>query len=296
MSVEVRVEVVPRWAFRLPLQGGMDGVLRRRGSMVERLLHLSANRPVIVRVAQTSSRSVLFGAWAPDRAAAEWGIARMRFALAVDDDLRPFYDLYRDDPLIGAAVRRHPGRRIRRRPLPYEAFAWAVTEQLIQYVEAARIQRRMVRAVGRRCASGSGLVDAPTAVDVGALSPARLESWGLSGRRSLALVKASREIARGRIDLDDHERSWKRLQAIPTIGPWTTEVLACNGQGRYDQLPAGDLAYIKLVGWWQSGGDPRARADEADVRALFARFGEWKALAAAHALRAPMPLPALLAA
>ena len=34
----------------------------------------------------------------------------------------------------------------------------------------------------------------------------------------------------------------------PGIGPWTLECLALHGQGRDDQLPAGDLAYIKLVG------------------------------------------------
>ena len=44
---------------------------------------------------------------------------------------------------------------------------------------------------------------------------------------------------------------------------------------------------LELVGGWRSGGDPYARADEADVRAVFEPYGEWRGLAAAHALRAP---------
>ncbi len=69
-------------------------MLRRRGGVLERLLHVEG-RPAIVRVAQPGERCVLFGAWAGDHADAEAAIARMRFALGVDDDLRPFWERYR---------------------------------------------------------------------------------------------------------------------------------------------------------------------------------------------------------
>ena len=71
---------------------------------------------------------------------------------------------------------------------------------------------------------------------------------------------------------------WRRLRAIPGIGPWTLEMLALYGQGHYDRVPAGDLGYLKLVGRITTG-NPRARADEAEVRAFFAPYGEWKGLA-----------------
>ena len=285
--VEVRIEVVPRWAFRLPGHGGGDGVMRCRGGVLERLLHLDG-RPALVRVAQTGERRVLFGAWAQDRADAEAAIARMRFALGVDDDLLPFWELYRDDPLVGPSLRRRPWLRVKRRPVAFEALAWAICEQLIQVKEAVRIQARIVRALGARCEQ-TGLRDVPAAAAIGACSPARLESFGLGGRRAVALARASREIAQGRIDLDgpDHEQAWRRLLAIPNIGRWTVEMLALHGQGRYDVVPAGDLGFLKLLGHARSGGNPAARADEAEVRALFTRFGEWRGLAGAHALRAP---------
>ncbi len=286
--VEVRVEVVPRWPFRLPAHGGRDGVLRRRGGVLERLLHLD-ERPAIVRVAQTGERSVLFGAWAQDRSDAEAAIARMRFALGVDDDLRPFWERHRDDPLVGPSLRRRPWLRVTRRPFAFEALAWAVCEQLIESSRAAAIEARIVRALGPRCAR-TGLRDVPAAAVLAACAPARLESFDLAGRRAIALVRVAREVQRGRIDLDgpDHERAWRRLLAIPTIGRWTVEMLALHGQGRYDVIPAGDLGFLKLLGRARSGGDPAARAEEAEVRALFARFGEWRGLAGAHALSAPV--------
>lgn len=287
--VEIRVQVIPRWTFRLPAHGGADGVLRRRGHVLERLLHVDG-RPAIVRVAQTGERRVLLGARATDRDDAQAAIARMRFALALDDDLREFHDRYRDDPLIGSSVRRRPWLRITRRPVAFEALAWAICEQLIDSPRAVAIERRIVRALGPWCAE-SGLRDVPSAEAVAACAPARLESFGLAGRRAVALVRVAREVAGGRVELDgpDHEHAWRRLLAVPTIGRWTVEMLAAHGQGRYDTLPAGDLNYLKLVGRWRSGGDPAARAEESEVRALFERFGPWRGLAAKHALGVPAP-------
>jgi 3-methyladenine DNA glycosylase/8-oxoguanine DNA glycosylase len=289
LPVELRVEVIPRWSFRLPTRGGRDGVLRCRGRVLERLLHVGG-RPAIVRVAQTAQRRVLFGCWARDRGDAEAAIARMRFALAVDDDLREFYERFRDDPLIGASLRRTPWLRIARRPVAFEAVAWAVCEQLIESGRAAAIERRIVHALGPRCAH-SGLRDVPSAAALAACAPARLESFDLAARRAIALVRVAGQVSAGGLDLDgpDHERSWRRLLAVPTIGRWTVEMLATHGQGRYDALAAGDLGYLKLLGGWRSGGDPAARAEEADVRALFERFGPWRGLAGQHALRSPPP-------
>ena len=112
-----------------------------------------------------------------------------------------------------------------------------------------------------------------------------MESCDLAGVRAIALRRAAREVAGGRVDLRDvePERGWMRLRAIPGIGAWTVEMLALRGQGRYDQLPASDLGLLKLAGRILSGGDPRARASEKDVRELFAPYGEWAGLAAVHA-------------
>ena len=100
----------------------------------------------------------------------------------------------------------------------------------------------------------------------------------------------AREVAAGRVALEspDHEvqeAGWRRLRTISGIGAWTVEILALTGQGRLDQIPAGDLGLIKLVGRLLSGGDPWARAEEQQVRDFFARFGRWQGLAASYALR-----------
>jgi DNA-3-methyladenine glycosylase II len=299
--VELRVEVTPASPFRLPRFGGMDGVLRCRGGVLERLLH-HGEQPVHVRVAQTAPDAVLLGARSRDAEAARHGIERMRFALGLDEDLSAFHREFSRDPLIGRSIRERPWLRPRRRPEPFEALAWAICEQLIEYERAAAIQRRIVASMGPRWDGwdvamsprrkhGDGYVgalrDVPSPGALAGAAPARLESFDLAGSRARLLVRVAREVATGRLDLhdDDHRRSWRRLLAIPGIGLWTVEMLALHGQGRFDQLPAGDLGLLKYVGRRLSGGDPHACAEEADVRSFFARYGPWQGLAAVHVAR-----------
>jgi 3-methyladenine DNA glycosylase/8-oxoguanine DNA glycosylase len=289
---ELRVEVAPAGgagSFVLPRRSGGDGLLRRRGGVLERLLH-HEDQPVVVRVAQPAPDRVVFGARAASRAAAAHGIERMRFALGVDEDLRGFLRGFARDPLIGRSLRRRPWLRVVRRPEPFEALVWAICEQLIEYERAVAIQRRLVAALGRRASDWDGvrggLRDLPAAAELAGTAPALLQSFDLAGARAIALVRAAREVARGRVDLHspEHERGWRRLRAIPGIGSWTVEMLALHGQGRHDQVPAGDLNLLKLVGRRLSGGDPRAVAEEQQVRDFFAPYGEWAGLAATHLL------------
>ena len=96
-------------AFRL---GGptMDGLTRRRGNGLVRLLHVDG-APVVVAVSGT-----VFAARAATEAAAREGIARMRFATGIDDDLEDFHARFRDDPVLGRAIRARPWLRVRRNP------------------------------------------------------------------------------------------------------------------------------------------------------------------------------------
>jgi 3-methyladenine DNA glycosylase/8-oxoguanine DNA glycosylase len=289
-TCERRVELEARWPLRLPGRGA-DGVVRVRGGVLERLLHVE-DRPVLVRAAQLASRTVLIGASGASRGACEVALARMRFAFGIDDDLAPFHRRFRSDALIGPSLRRAPWLRPSRRPEPFEALAWAICEQLIEYARAAGIERRIVRRLGRG-APGTTLRDLPTPATVAGTAPALLESFDLSAGRAVALRRAAREVASGRVDLRaaDHERCWRALRALPGIGSWTVECLGLHGHGRLDQVPAGDLVLRRLVGRLRTG-DPQARAPEQDVREFFAPYAPWGGLAAAHAIRLPsLPLP-----
>ncbi len=269
---------MPAGPYRFP-GAGRDGVLLCREGALVRLLHVG-DEPVRVRAWAAGGR-VRFQAEAASREAAGLAIERMRFALGTDHDLSEFHLRFRRDPLLGPVIRRRPWVRPRRRPEPFEALAWAICEQLIESRRASSIQRRIVRRHGRRSDCGT-LVAPPSAAWLAGRSPAELDACGLAPKRSLALIRAAREVASGRADLhNEHEPAWRRLRAIPNIGSWTLEMLAFEGQGRDDQLPALDVAYLKLVGRLAGLG---RRATEEEVRTFFAPYDEYAGLAGIYAL------------
>ena len=163
-------------------------MLRRRGGALERLLH-DGEVPVRVRVWQPVARGRALRGPPESRAGAEYGVARMRFALGLDDDLRPFLRAFARDRLIGPSLRRRPWLRAPRRPQPFEALAFAICEQLIEYERAAAIQRRLVARLGRRWPHGDdgALRDLPETEVLARTSPALLQSLDLGGSRARAL-------------------------------------------------------------------------------------------------------------
>jgi 3-methyladenine DNA glycosylase/8-oxoguanine DNA glycosylase len=274
----VEQDVRPLGAYRMPV-AGRDGVMRRRERALVRLIH-HGDEPVTV-AAWAASSCVRIRAEGGSREAAGYAVERMRFALGLDHDLEDFHRAFKQDPLLGPVIRRRPWIRPLRRPEPFEALAWAITEQLIEAERAARIQRRLVYRFGRRSACGT-LRDAPSPGTLAGRAPAELESCDLTGKRAIAMVRVAREVAAGHADLSQHEPTWKRLLSIREIGSWTVDKLAYHGQGRDDRIPAGDLAYLKLVGVLARLG---RRASEEEVRAFFAPYGEWAGLAGVHLLR-----------
>jgi 3-methyladenine DNA glycosylase/8-oxoguanine DNA glycosylase len=270
--------VVPAGAYLLPAPG-RDGVLVSREGALTRVVY--AEGEAVVVCAWAASGRVRFRAEAPSRGAALAATERMRFALGTDHDLRDFHRRYRLDRLVGPVIRHRPWLRPRRRPEPFEALAWAVCEQLVEGRRAAAIERRIVRRLGAPSACGE-LRSPPSAERLAGCAPAELDACGLAPKRSVALIGAAREVASGRADLAEHEPAWRRLLTIPNIGNWTIEMLAFEGQGRDDMLPALDVAYLKLVG--ALGGLGR-RATEDEVRAFFAPYGEHAGLAGIYALQ-----------
>ncbi len=290
------VEVKPPSPYRLPARGGEDRVMRVSGGVVSRLLRID-DSPVLVRAWQPSAERVVVRAEPvdpaavtapcpasapPSRPAAPADLAsavqRMRFALGVDDDLGEFQRRFRRDPLLGPLLRRRPYLRLRRRPWPWEALAWAIVKQLIETERAARIQRRIVGRWGLRlgCEPGA-LRDVPAPELIAGRAPAELESMGLALRRALALRRVAREIAARRCDPADPAAD-RRLLDVPEVGPWTVQCLGLFGRGDPDSLPAGDLAYLKLVGRLARLG---RRATVEEVEEFYAPYAPFRGLAAA---------------
>lgn len=277
--------------YRLP-RSSTDRTLQVRSGVATRFLHVGPC-PVLVRAWQPARDRVILraeaiepgtvslpraGAVVPEcagREQLELALKRMRFALGVDLDLGEFQRRFRRDRLLGPLIRRKPDYRPPRTPWPWEALASAVVGQLIEAERAARIERRIVGRWGARLGAGPmELRDAPAPVTIAGRAPAELQSMDLSAARSVALSKLARYVASGRCPIETEEGD-RRLLATPEIGPWTVQRLALYGRGDLDSLPAGDLAYIKLVGRLAGLG---RRATVPEVEEFYAPYAPYRGL------------------
>ncbi len=84
----------------------------------------------------------------------------------------------------------------------------------------------------------------------------------------------AREVASGRCDPLSPGAD-ARLLKISEIGPWTLQCLGLNGRGDLDSLPAGDLAYVKLVGHLAGLG---RRATVTEVEEYYAPYEPYRGI------------------
>lgn len=227
--------------------------------------------PAIAAVHQAGDGTLEVRVDGPDP---ESAMALLRRSLAVDVDPTPFYEMVRDDPVLGPASRRLRGMR----PLPLMSAAHAllrgVAGQLVRQADARRIEFAAVRAVGRP----HGGLHLPLRTDeLRRVTVPVLQAAGLAQRRAEALVRAVRAVTPDDLaDLPTHAVV-ARLCAQPGIGPWTAGVVCSLGLGRLDHGIVGDLGLVRHM------SHAEGRVVEAhETAALLERYAPYQALAAMY--------------
>src|SRR5215471_5406487 len=188
--------------------------------------------------------------------ALEMAVAEVGRLCGLGVDLEAFYNVAKDDPVLGPLLPRLWGLRPTLSPQPLESLVTSVCAQQITLSFAFTVKARLVHRYGTPVAIGRHTVHAfPDA--------ARL------ARASVA------EVIRA-------------LTAVRGFGRWTAEWFLARHLGRGDVCAAGDLAVRRAFEHFFN----RGRAlDEASVRRRAARWGSHQNLAV-HYLLAGRRLPA----
>lgn len=197
---------------------------------------------------QRADGRVRLAAWGPGR---EWAIAQAPALCGSRDDPAGFRPRH---PLLTEAHRRHPGMRIGRTDLLFDALAQVITEQKVTLAQAFGAWRHVVRAHGERAPG-------PTPVPLSAPpSPEqwwRVPSWswhraGLEPPQSRAIVAAAaraasleRAEAAGTLD--------RALGSLAGIGPWTIAETRIRALGDPDAVSVGDYHLAHQVGYALTG-------------------------------------------
>jgi len=205
-------------------------------------------------------------------------VQRSRTLLDLDSDPQSVTDALRADPVLGAVVRAHPGRRV---PGPLDSEELAVRAVLGQQVSlrhATMLAARIVAAYGQPLARPVGALTHlfPTAA---ALAQADLAAVGMPRARAHAIRALAGALAAGELTLDagaDRERARARLLALPGVGPWTADYIAMRALRDPDAFPANDLGVRRAI---EALGHDGSRAT---VQRLATRWRPYRAYAVQH--------------
>jgi 3-methyladenine DNA glycosylase/8-oxoguanine DNA glycosylase len=274
-----------------PAQGTVPPVLRAG-------LHIDG-RPAIIEIRQNGEQpqQVVASITAP------LGAIRLRAIagrlIGADLDLRPFYALSADHPVMGPVVKALKGVKPLRPASLFEMLIVAITEQQLSLAAAFYIRRRLVERFGTQ---RDGVWIFPTPVTLAAASLAELATCGLSRRKAEYIRDVAGEIAAGRLDLDalagmTDAEAHGVLARQRGFGAWSIQYVLTRGLGRPDCLPAGDVGLRRVVGRYLCGG---RRLAPGELERALAPFAPFRSLAAyylavhARLFRRSLPSPSAL--
>ena len=224
--------------------------------------------PALARVAQKPDGKLdaRIESAEPDEA-----LAKLRFILAADDDHGEFLHRFRDDPLIGNAVKTLRGMRPIRTATVVHSLLKAVCGQLIESKAARLLEARLVRLASPE---HEGLRLPPRRDTFQRFTRADLARHGLVSRKGSALLRLTKELDLERLHGVSTEVAARRIERERGLGPWSAGMICLYGLGRYECGLVGDLGLVKLVsaqrGRW---------VETEETRELLEPYGEWAGLA-----------------
>jgi AraC family transcriptional regulator of adaptative response / DNA-3-methyladenine glycosylase II len=273
--------------IRLPVQPPLDDVallghFRARAvagieeldqHIYRRSLRL-AGGPAVVELA-VGPASVVAELELTDGADADAAVQLCTDALGLSSDPSVVLEALGDDPLLGAAVRLAPGRRVPGTTDGDELAVRAVLGQQISLAGAAAAAARLVREHGEPLQRPLGTVTHlfPTAAALASVDP---DSFRMPRSRARTLHALSGSLASGEIGLargGDPERVRAQLLALPGIGPWTADYVVMRALGDTDVFLATDLGIKRSLE--RLGVD----ADPASALALAERWRPYRSFA-----------------
>jgi 3-methyladenine DNA glycosylase/8-oxoguanine DNA glycosylase len=206
--------------------------------------------PATLRLQHGGSRLVA-DAWG---AGAGWLVDRVPSLVGFDDQPETFKPVSR---LLWDIHRHHPGLRLGRTGLVFEAMLPTILEQKVPSVEAYASYARLVHTLGEAAPGNSGLMLSPSPQRLAATPYWAVHRLGIERRRfaviQLAASRAARLEATAALD---PEEARHLLMTLPGIGPWSAAEVSAVAHGDRDVVSLGDYHLPHQVAW-ALGGEVR---------------------------------------
>ena len=208
-------------------------------------------------------------------------VARCRQLLDLDADPVAIWEALRDDPLVGALVRRDPGRRVPGAADGFELAVRAVIGQQVSVTGARTVAGRLVLAAGDPLPASVGAVTHlfPTPAALVELAERDPRAFAMPAGRRRALVALAEAVEGGDVVIDpgaDSAELRASLVALPGIGPWTAEYVAMRALRDPDAVMPTDLGIRRAAVALGLPDDP------VHLHQLTEHWRPWRSYAMAH--------------
>jgi len=219
-------------------------------------------------IRETSPGVIRGAAWGPG---ADWALDQLPALCGALDDASDF-DAMRH-PLIADAHHRHPGLRLGRTDLVFDALVGGIIEQKVTGMQAFGAWRRLVASFGERA---PGPTPHPMFATPSIEGWRHIPSWawhraGLEPPQSRTIVEAARRgsaIVRAVAAAADGEGCDRVLIGLRGVGPWTSAETRIRALGDPDAVSVGDFHLAHEVGYALTG----TRTDDDGMLRLLAAW------------------------
>lgn len=171
----------------------------------------------------------------------------------LDNDLTPFYEMAKADPLLKMPARKFYGLRVIGIPDLFEALCWGVLGQQINLAFAYSLKKQFVEAFGDSIEwNGKKYWVFPPYERIARLTPTDLADIKMTVKKSeyiigIARLMASGELSREKLMKMNFKDAEKNLIKIRGIGPWTANYVLMRCLRFPTAFPIDDVGLIHSI-------------------------------------------------
>ncbi|MCY1105985.1 DNA glycosylase [Shouchella clausii] len=200
----------------------------------------------------------------------------------LDNDLTPFYEMAKADPLLKMTVEKFYGLRVVGIPDLFEALCWGVLGQQINLAFAYSLKKQFVEGFGDSIEwNGKKYWVFPPYERIAQLTPTDLADIKMTVKKSeyiigIAKLMASGELSKEKLIKMDFKDAEKNLIQIRGVGPWTANYVLMRCLRFPAAFPIDDVGLhnvIKLL----TGSETKPTKKE--IKQYAASWTNWEAYA-----------------
>ncbi|MGG4028454.1 DNA-3-methyladenine glycosylase, partial [Bacillus subtilis] len=171
----------------------------------------------------------------------------------LDNDLTPFYEMAKADPLLKMPARKFYGLRVIGIPDLFEALYWGVLGQQINLAFAYSLKKQFVEAFGDSIEwNGKKYWVFPPYERIARLTPTDLADIKMTVKKSEYIIGIARLMASGKLSKEklmkmNFKDAEKNLIKIRGIGPWTANYVLMRCLRFTTAFPIDDVGLIRSI-------------------------------------------------